>query len=91
MPKAKAAALRALELDETEPEAYTALGLIAFLYDWDWAAAERHYVRALDLDPNNPTSQPPMLICSRIPAGTAKHWPRHAVRARAEPSDADGC
>ena len=56
MPKAKAAALRALELDETEPEAHTALGLIAFLYDWDWAAAEQHYLRALDLDPNNPSS-----------------------------------
>ena len=42
MPEAKAAALRALELDEIEPEAHTALGLIAFHYDWDWAAAERH-------------------------------------------------
>ncbi len=56
MPKAKAAALRAIELDNSEPEAHTALGLIAFLYDWDWKLAERHYLRALELDPNNSNS-----------------------------------
>src|SRR5215203_3702467 len=56
MPKARAAALRALELDENEPEAHTALRLIAFLYDWDWKLAEQHYLRALELDPNNSNS-----------------------------------
>ena len=55
MPKAKAAALRAIELDE-RTEAHTALGLIAFLYDWDWKLAEQHYLRALELDPNNSNS-----------------------------------
>lgn len=56
MPKARAAALRAIELDESEPEAHTALGLIAFLFDWDWKLAEQHYLRALELDPNNSNS-----------------------------------
>ncbi len=53
MPKAKAAASKALEIDETLPEAHIALGAIAFWYDWDWEEAERHYQRALELSPNN--------------------------------------
>lgn len=56
MPKAKAAALRAIELDETLAEAHTALGFINFWYDWDWEAAEKHLLRALELDPNNANS-----------------------------------
>jgi DNA-binding winged helix-turn-helix (wHTH) protein/TolB-like protein len=51
-PKAKAAANKAVELDDTLPEAYVALGLNNFWYDWDWSAAENHYRRALELDPN---------------------------------------
>ncbi|HQU82758.1 MAG TPA: winged helix-turn-helix domain-containing protein [Pyrinomonadaceae bacterium] len=53
MPKAKAAALKAIELDETLADAHTALGFILFFYDWDWAAAEKEYKRALELDPNS--------------------------------------
>ena len=56
MPKAKAAALRAVEADETLAEAHVALGLIAYWYDWDWKTAERHYNRALELNPN--TAEP---------------------------------
>ena len=52
MPKAKAAALRAIEIDETLAEAHTALGYTIFWYDWDWQAAEKQYRRALELDPN---------------------------------------
>ncbi|HUL70002.1 MAG TPA: protein kinase [Gemmatimonadales bacterium] len=47
MPKAKAAALRALELDEHSSEAHTSLGLIAALYEWDWTTAERELERGL--------------------------------------------
>jgi DNA-binding winged helix-turn-helix (wHTH) protein/TolB-like protein/Tfp pilus assembly protein PilF len=53
MPKAKAAALRALEIDETLPEAHVALGLIYFWYDWDWQAAEKQYLLAFEDDPNS--------------------------------------
>lgn len=54
MPKARAAALKAIELDETLPEAHANLGHVMFWYDWDWRAAENQYKRALELDPNSP-------------------------------------
>lgn len=53
MPKAKAAALRAVELDPNLPESQVAVGFLAFWYDWDWSEAEKRYQRALELDPNN--------------------------------------
>lgn len=53
MPKAKAAALRAIELDETLADAHTALGFINFFYDWDWQAAQKEYRQALELNPNS--------------------------------------
>src|SRR5262249_6931649 len=40
-PKAKAAALRALELDESLAEAHASLGFVATLYDWEWTVAEK--------------------------------------------------
>jgi len=52
MRKAKFAATRALQLDETLAEAHTALGQVAAQYEWDWAGAEKHYLRALELNPN---------------------------------------
>lgn len=51
-PKAKAAALKALQLDETLGEAHCSLGFFRLLYDWDFAAAEREYRRAIELSPN---------------------------------------
>ncbi len=52
-PQAKAAAKRALEIDETLAEAHIVLGWVGFLYDWDWTAAETEFKRALELAPNN--------------------------------------
>ncbi|MGE5814799.1 MAG: winged helix-turn-helix domain-containing tetratricopeptide repeat protein [Acidobacteriota bacterium] len=49
----KAAATRALELDETLGGAHYALATAHTWYDWDWAAAEREFKRAVDLDPND--------------------------------------
>jgi TolB-like protein len=49
--KAKAAALMAVELDDTLAEAHTSLGLIAML-EWDWKGAEREFRRAIALNPN---------------------------------------
>ncbi len=54
--KARAAALRALKLDDKLPEAHTALGLIVQNYDWDWQAAEKEFRRAIQLNPNYVTA-----------------------------------
>jgi TolB-like protein/Tfp pilus assembly protein PilF len=56
MPKSKAAALRALELDSTQSEAHAALAYVATEYEWDWKAADLHFRRALELNPNNATA-----------------------------------
>ena len=56
IPKARAAALRALELDENLPEAHTALALIVQNYDWDWQTAEKEFRRAIELNPNYATA-----------------------------------
>jgi len=50
-PKAKAAAEKALELDETLAEAHASLGIIK-TDEWDWTGAEREYKRASELNPN---------------------------------------
>ena len=52
-PKAKAAALKALELDETVAEAHAVLAFYYFRHDWDWAAAEREHKRAIQLNPRD--------------------------------------
>jgi tetratricopeptide (TPR) repeat protein len=54
-PKAKAAARRALELDDTLAEAHTSLAY-ASMFDYDWPAAEKEFQRALQLNPNYPTA-----------------------------------
>jgi len=56
MPKARAAALRALELDDNLAEAHASRALIAQNFDWDWATAEREYRRAIQLNPNYATA-----------------------------------
>jgi eukaryotic-like serine/threonine-protein kinase len=48
-PKAKAAALKALELDNSLAEAHTALGFVLLYWDWDWPAAEKELLQAIDL------------------------------------------
>jgi len=50
MPKAKAAAARALEIDNTLAEAHISLAYASFTFDWDWPAAVSHYDRALALN-----------------------------------------
>jgi tetratricopeptide (TPR) repeat protein len=54
MPKAKAAALKALELDDTLAEAHVSLGWAGFTYDLDWPAAGKHLERAIVLNPAYP-------------------------------------
>jgi len=52
-PEAKAAALRALEIDDSLAEGYAILGWIAFWFEWDWAESEAQFQRAIELDPND--------------------------------------
>ena len=54
MPKAKAAALKALELDPTLGEAHASLGFVLTNYDWDFPAAEKEFKRAIELNPAYP-------------------------------------
>jgi TolB-like protein/DNA-binding winged helix-turn-helix (wHTH) protein/Tfp pilus assembly protein PilF len=51
MPRAKAAAAKALEIDDHLAEAHVSLGYMSYAYDWDWPAAGRHFDQALALDP----------------------------------------
>ncbi len=53
MPKVKAAASKALELDNTLADAHTYLGANANWYEWDWSTGERELKRAIELDPAN--------------------------------------
>ena len=52
LPKAKAAALKALEIDEALSESHVSLGHVLCFYDRDFAGAEREYKRAIELNPN---------------------------------------
>ena len=54
MPIARAAALKAIELDGSLAEAHSSLGFIKLVFDWDWAGAEKELRRALELNPNSP-------------------------------------
>lgn len=52
-PKAKAAALKAVSLDESLSDAHTYLAFIHFWFDWDWTAAESEIQRAIALNANS--------------------------------------
>jgi TolB-like protein/DNA-binding winged helix-turn-helix (wHTH) protein/Flp pilus assembly protein TadD len=56
MNNARSIARKALELDPTLAEAHTSLAFVLMHYDWDFAAAEKEYLRAIDLNPNYPTA-----------------------------------
>jgi TolB-like protein/DNA-binding winged helix-turn-helix (wHTH) protein/Tfp pilus assembly protein PilF len=54
--RARAAATKALQLDDGLAEAHTSLALVTENYDWDWPAAEKEYRRAIQLNPNYATA-----------------------------------
>ncbi len=70
LPKSKAAANKALELDDALAEAHTTLGATIFWYDWDWNAAENQYRRALELDPNSADAH---LFYAHLLSNTGRH------------------
>ena len=52
-PKAKEYALKALELDDTIPEAHISLAMVKVFNDWDWEGSEKCFLKALELNPNS--------------------------------------
>src|ERR1043166_1091533 len=56
LPRAKAAAVKALQLDETLAEAHTSLAFGLDVFDWDWKSADAEYRRALELNPGYATA-----------------------------------
>jgi TolB-like protein/Tfp pilus assembly protein PilF len=56
IPKAKAAAMRALEIDPMLSQAHASLGIIKLRYDWDWQGAEMEFKQAISLDPTYSTA-----------------------------------
>ncbi|MBI3004732.1 MAG: protein kinase [Ignavibacteriales bacterium] len=57
MPKAKAAATKALSLDNALTEAHASLAMVAFWFEWDKATAEREFKKAIELNPNYATAR----------------------------------
>jgi TolB-like protein/DNA-binding winged helix-turn-helix (wHTH) protein len=55
-PQARAAAEKALALDDLLAEAHTSLAMVRESYEWDWVGAEQEFKRAIELNPNYPTA-----------------------------------
>jgi serine/threonine-protein kinase len=55
-PKAKSAAEKAIQIDDTLAEAYAVLGQVSASYSYDWSSAEREFKRAIQLNPNYATA-----------------------------------
>jgi len=56
MPKAKAAAMQALQIDDSLAEAHTSLAFVNMHYEWDWTGSQNEFKRALELNPNYATA-----------------------------------
>ena len=56
MPRAKTAAMKALEIDDSIAEAHASLGWSKLTLDWDWPGAEREFKRSIELNPNYATA-----------------------------------
>lgn len=56
-PRARRAAEAALARDPASSRAYAVLGVVSSQFEWNWRAADQHFARAIELDPNNATAQ----------------------------------
>src|SRR5260221_11905086 len=81
MPKAKAAAMKAIELDDGLAEAWASLAAVRWWYDWDWNGAEEAYRRAMELNWNSATAHDgySMLLSARERSGDAIEQVKKAV------------
>ena len=83
MPKAKAAAMKALEIDGQLGAAYLPLGYVAYSYDFDWAAAKTDFDKALELNKHIRERAHFLSALSQLAsAGHRKRSTLHAVRWR---------
>jgi tetratricopeptide (TPR) repeat protein len=80
MPKAKAAALKAVEIDPELDEAHAMLGLIDVFYEWNWDDAAKHFGRALELNPNSFTATRGLVMLNTA-NGDLEQAALHAQRA----------
>jgi TolB-like protein/DNA-binding winged helix-turn-helix (wHTH) protein/Tfp pilus assembly protein PilF len=63
IPKARAAAAKAIEIDNVLAEAHAPLAYVSAYYDYDWAGAEREFKRAIELDPGDATAHHWYALC----------------------------
>ena len=82
MPRAKAAALKALEIAPSLAEAHVSLAHILGNYDWDWTAAEREWRQAILLDPEYATAHQWYAVHYLTPAGRLEEALAEARRAQ---------
>ena len=83
-PKAKEAALKALELDPLLPEAHASLAFVKFDYEWDWAGAEEEFKEAFRLNPSYETAY---RWYGGLLAATGRHDQAIAAAKRAQELD----
>jgi tetratricopeptide (TPR) repeat protein len=79
-PRAKDSAKKALAIDESDADAHLSLAIVAHWYEWDWAAAEREFQRAIELNPKTRTST------DTIP-GTWRPWGEMTKPSRKRSTD----
>ena len=84
IPKARAAARRAIAIDDNLSEAYVSLAAISAQYDWNWSEAERDYKRAIELSPNNALAHHSyasvyLSVVGRFPQAVAQLREAHAL------------
>ena len=84
LPQARAAAQRAIEIDDTLAAAHAQLGFVIFWYDWDWNASEKEIKRALDLDPEAADTH---LYYAHVLSNTGRHAEALAESKRAREID----
>ncbi len=82
--KSKAAALKAIELDDNLSEGHAALGVCFFWGEWDWARAEDQYKRALELNPNDVNAH---TFYAHVLSNTGRHTEALAEISRARELD----
>lgn len=83
-PKARAAALKAIELDKTLGEAHAPLGFVYDSFDWDWQKSEREFKRAIRLKPTYATAYQWYALCL---SHQARHDEAISVAKRAQELD----